>query len=641
MNRKNHIYIIRFTLCLLFIGISSLLTALDFSLRPRGFVFIPMGSGTESADGNALYGVGGGGDIGLEADLSSIWPTPFGLGYTLGIEGGLVFSKVQGDDPKNLSMLSAGGGLGVYFFPMSRLLTRIDGSMGVYQPGFDGDSGYSGMVIRAGGELGFRFTPSFTLSANMGWKQYMADKGVFNSGLYAGLSAGITFQTGGGTSREGIGASLDQWEPVYPALMLLYQTNALGDLVIRNNENAEIRDVRISFRASGYTASEFPCGEVSIIPRGRSTQMPLLADFSSDILRFTDKGRIIGELVIRYRFLGQERESVRTIITEVHNRNTITEGDTAALAAFISPTSPDTLDFAKYIAGLVRAGRRTGHNENFQYAVWLMEGLRASGIRLGETYGMENEAQFPAETLSYGTGSNRDLALLCASCLEGVGIPSALIQTDDDFLAAVSLGINQSAAETLFNGSDKILVINDEVWLPLSMNNFNDGFISAWTQGAAVLDQTFAAGGEIDFVMMEEAWSIYPPAPLPEQGGRSIRTNTEALSAEVNSAMNSYIGQELQPIARQIQTQINSNPSMALYNRLGIILARANRTAEAKAAYERAAGMGSIPAMTNRGNLALLEKDYTTAERWFRQALAQNNQNTAALRGLERIAESR
>ena len=617
----------------------TLLSALDFSLRPKGFVFIPLGSGSESADGQKLYGVGGGGDIGLDVDLSSIWPNPIGLGYTLGLEGGLLFNEVKSDDPKNLSVYSFGGGLGLYFFPMSRLFTRIDGAVGVFQPSFDGENGYTGLYLRGGGEVGFRFTPGFTLAANTGWRKFKSRGEVFNSGMYVGLTAQITFQTGRGASREGTTAALDQYEPVYPAFMQLYQTSPIGSIVIRNNENAEIRDVRVSFRASPYTASEFPCGTASVIQRGSSAELPLLADFSPDILRFTDNGRILGEVIIRYRFLGQEREAIRTVIVASHNRSTVTGGDMAALAAFISPTSPEILDYAKYISGLARANRRTGHNQNFQYAVWLLEGLRASGIRLGETYGADNEAQFPAETLSYGTGSGRDLALLFASGLEGVGIPSALIKTEDDFLAVFSLNIGQSAAETLFNGLGRILVIDDTVWVPLSMNAFNEGFTSAWARGAETLNRFFESGAEVDLVMVEEAWAIYPPAPLPEQGGRIVRTDTEAASRETNRAMTQYIEQELQPIISRIQTQINTNPTMALYNRLGIVQARTGRIAEAKTAYERAAGMGSVPAMTNRANLALTEQDFAAAERFFKQALSRESENKAALKGLEQIEE--
>jgi hypothetical protein len=62
--------------------------AFDFNIRPRGFVFIPLGDGNIARDGNERYSTGGGGDIGFEIDLASIWPNALGLGYTAGLEGG-------------------------------------------------------------------------------------------------------------------------------------------------------------------------------------------------------------------------------------------------------------------------------------------------------------------------------------------------------------------------------------------------------------------------------------------------------------------------------------------------------------------------------------------------------------------------
>jgi hypothetical protein len=636
-----NIFPFSFVLFSLLFAHSSLLFGLDFNIRPKGFVSIPMGDGNTVENANDRYSIGGGGELGFEVDLSTVWPNPLGIGYTLGVETGMTLNTLQADNSENVSFYSIGGALGLYYFLLSRLFTRIDGTVGVYQAARAGERSNPGLAWRGGGEIGFRFTPGFTLAANMGWRQFQGKgtSGVLNSGFYAGLTAQLTFQTGA-NRNEGLGAIFDQYEEIYPSFMQLYQTNAVGSFVIRNNENAEIRDVRVSFRASPYTASEFPCGSIPFIARGRSAELPLLADFSPEILRFTDSGRILGELVIRYRFLGKEREAVQTVIVATRNRN-MTTGDVSALAAFVSPTSPETLDYARYIAGIARAERRTGHNWNFQYAVWLLEGLRAAGIKRAYTYANENQAQFPAETLSYGTGNSRDLALLCANAFECVAIPAAFINTENDFLLAFSLGVSMSEAETLFNGTDKILIIDDEVWLPLSMNAFNHGFTAAWTQAAMVLNESFKAGNNVDFVMVEEAWATYPPAPLPELGGRTVRTNTEMAANEEKSAMAQYIEQELQQILAQIQRQINSAPTAALYNRVGILQARIGRVSEAKAAYERAAGMGSVPATTNRGNLALSERDYAVAERWFRQALTIDSQNQAALRGMERVEASK
>jgi hypothetical protein len=615
-----------------------LLPALDFNLRPRGFVFLPSDD-VKSTTGNAMYDTGGGGELGFELDLSSVLSNPIGLGYTLGVEGGMILNPIHGNKDKNAAIYSIGGVAGLNFFPMSRLFTRVDGAFGLYIPSFDGKTGDSGMFWRGGGEIGFRFTPGFTLAASGGMRQYQTSGGdIFNSGIYAGLTAQLSFQTGKNANLESVGVVFDQYEAVYPAFMQMYQTGAIGSLVIRNNENAEIRDVRVSFRASGYTASEFPCGNLSFIARGRGVQLPLLADFSQEVLRFTDKGRILGEVVIRYRFLGHERESVRSVILAANNRNMVTD-DAAALASFISPTSPEVVDYGKYIAGLARNDRRTGHNNNLQYAIWLLEGLRAGGIILGNTFSDQNEAQFPAETLSYRSGNARDLALLFAGCLESVGIPSAFVKMEDDFLVAVSMNADTSAAETLFNGTGRILIINNKTWLPLSMAAFNEGFLSAWTRAVKVLNDNFKAGKEADFVMVEEAWAVYPPAPLPEQGGRAVRTDANAAGKEVNRAIQQYIAQEIQPVLTQVQAKASASPTATLINRLAIVQIRAGKLAEGKANYEKAAGLGSVPAMTNRGNLALIEKDYATAEKWFKQALAKDSKNSAALRGLEQIAE--
>ncbi|MCL2805966.1 MAG: hypothetical protein FWD26_08515 [Treponema sp.] len=616
--------------------------ALDFSLRPKGFITIPMGEGNiAETDGNERYNLGGGGDIGFEVDLSTIWSNPLGLGYTVGIEGGFMIKPLLGDGALNVTFYSAGGTIGLYFFPLSRIYLRVDGAIGVYQSTIEDTNSPLNLFWRGGGEIGFRFTPGFLIAANAGWRQFESDKErPMSSGLYAGLSAQITFQAGR-RSNEGISATLDQPEPLYPAFMQTYQSQRIGTVTLRNNENAEIRNVRLFFRAPGYTASEFPCGEVSIIPRGRRVQLPLLADFSPDILRFTDSGRIMGELVVRYRFLGQERESVRAITVATNNRNKVTPDDIYAFASFVSPTSPEALDFARFIAGLERSNRRIGHNTNLQYAMWLLEGLRASNIRLGETYTDDTEVQFPAETLAFRTGSARDLALLFATALEGVGIKSAFIQTENDFLVAISLDADQRAAETLVNGTEKILIVDDSAWLPISLSAYNSGFMAAWARGVAILNAAFTSGSYVDFVIVEDAWTVFPPAPLPELGSGVIRTDNAAALREVNRAMTQYIEQDIQAIIRRIQTQINANPTAALLNRMGILQVRAGRIAEAKASYERAAGMGSVPAMTNRGNLSLSERDYATAERWFRQALQRDSTNAAALRGLERIAGSR
>jgi hypothetical protein len=281
-----------------------------------------------------------------------------------------------------------------------------------------------------------------------------------------------------------------------------------------------------------------------------------------------------------------------------------------------------------------------------QFGMWLFEGIRAYGMDISEelrewrrTKG--SEVQFPAQTLAYKSGSALDVALLYAGLLEAAGIRAAVIPLGDDVVTALSLGIGQAQAAALFNGTDRILIVEDEVWIPLSMKDLNKGFPAAWTAAVTELQEVFGMGEEIDFTIIEDCWGMYPPAPFPALGVRISQPEIALVSGGAAAAVNGYIATEIEPLLREAQRAAQNAPSAANYNRLGIVQMRAGRTAEAKASYERAAGMGSVPAMTNRGNVALTENDYAGAERWFTQALRVQPENAAALRGLERATANK
>jgi tetratricopeptide (TPR) repeat protein len=213
-----------------------------------------------------------------------------------------------------------------------------------------------------------------------------------------------------------------------------------------------------------------------------------------------------------------------------------------------------------------------------------------------------------------------------------------------DMIAAFDLGITKDdpAAAALFSGTDKLLILGDEVWLPLSMGHFNEGFMAAWDAGIAGITALFAdENAEAEFFDVENAWGIYPPAPLPGQGGAIRPPDASALAAAAEGALGRYIANELTPKINALNAQIRAAPTPALYNQLGMVYMRSGRIAEAKTNYERAAGMGSVPAMVNRGNIALQEKDGATAERWYRQVLTLNPGYIPALRGLEQAANAR
>jgi tetratricopeptide (TPR) repeat protein len=629
---------------ILFLGLPLLLLALspyaqDFSLRPRVFGLFPVGGRSPER-----YKTGVGGDITVDFDISSVVARSPGLGYTGGIEGGYGMAPINDGGGNNLSFISGAGNLSLYWYPLSRLMLRADGALGVFRAGDGRMNAPARLFWRIGAEAGFRFNPSFTVSLNGGFRSYSdAYQNIpLVSGLYAGITAQINLERESGAGN--IAVEIIQERPVFPVFHSLYRTNPAAVLRVRNSESAEIRNVRVSFRAGRYTSSEFVCGMADMIGKRKTRDFYLYADFSPGILNFTENSRVHGEAVIRYTLLGKEKEAVLSAAVEVYNRNAFPPEDKTGLAAFVSPNSPEILEYSKYLIGMARPGERTGMNRNMWYGIWLFEGIRAGKFALGEKAdysggGGFEEFQFPAQTLAYRSGSSAELGLLYAGALEAAGISAAFIPLDDDFIVAACLKISPSMADLLFNGLDMLLVTGEEVWLPLSMKGEN--YTAAWTRGVERIRKIEKSEEGADFVILEETWAVYPPAELPSWETRVARADESGLRLAAGSAVDQYVKMALLPQESKLRREIAAMPSSDLYNRLGIILASSGNFGEAKESYEQAAYMGSVSAMSNRAAVAFLEKDYAGAEQWFREVLSRQPEDGRALSGLRRIEESR
>jgi tetratricopeptide (TPR) repeat protein len=616
--------------------------ALDFGIRANPYVSIPFGSAFSTDN----FTTGGGLDLAFDVDISSVLSNPLDIGYTAGVEGG--FSMVPLYQAEDMSQFYTGGlGAGLFYYPLSRLSIRVDGVLGLYQSILKGAS-YSNLFWRYGMEAGFRFSPNFVLSINGGYRQYAAPGDPNYTGIYAGLTGQIVFGTGGGSG--GITVELLQDEAVFPVFSPLYRQNRIGALRITNRESAEIRNVRVSFQAGNYTSSRLLCGVQPRIRKRGSVELPLYADFSPAIYNFSENGRIPGQVIIEYELLGSGRTANSTAVVEIYNRNSFRWNDSRSLAVFIAPTAPEVLDYSKYIVGIARNHLRTGLNRNMQFALFLYEGLRAGGIldapdiETPYTASRGNPEtvdylQFPFQTLAYRSGDVDELGLLYAAALVAAGISVALIPLADDFVVAFSLEMNEEAAAGFFDNMDNLLILGDEVWLPVGFRSFREGFVNGWYSAVNSINSAVTAGEDLEIILLREAWQSYPPAALSVQEAQFDKPLEDNVARLVETDMFRYITAEFGPMIRRVQETISAGGgSTALHNQLGLLYVRSGLYEEAKAEYRRSAAMGSTAAMVNLGNLAYMERDMETASRWYGQALSTDPSNRAAANGLNQIA---
>lgn len=607
------------------LGLSLSLFAADFTFRAVPGMFFPINKDYETGF-NAF----------VQADMDM-------LGFlTFGAEGNFALAGTEALK-KPAQVLGGGLGLGAYYYPFSRLYTGIGGSAGVYQLGtnFTGEKQSAlGWYYRGYGELGYRFNPEFTISATGGYVSYQVvnDK-PFIEGITAGISLRYTVPLGK-TGTSSFGVSLEQEDSVQPLFMTSYRTCPLGILTLTNNEGAEVKNVHVSFRAGKYTSSTFESAELNRINKYASVKIPLYADFSPEILKFSENGKIPGELIVEYEFLGKKKQAVQNVVLSVYNRNAFYWADPNALVAFVSPNTPEILSFAKYVAGIVNKLAYTGMNKSIQTAAGMVEGLRLSGIVYSgdkktpyETYHLRNgidNIQYPLQTMNCLSGDYDDLGILLASCLESVGVATGFLPVDDDFIVLVDLGVAAKSAKLHVADINSLLAYDGKVWFGLSMKELENGFSDSFEAGSeAIADMLDDEDGLYDIVVTEKSWETYAPAVFSTNGNDFENPKTSVLEEGIKDAINEYIESDLEPIMAKSKAEGN-------YHQLGLALVRAGRYSEAKEEFSK---LDTLSAMNNLAHIYLLEHDFNACAAQYRKVLQKDPENKSALKGLERVNE--
>ncbi len=623
----------------------SFATELTFKLTPSGT--FPFLSGSKSR-----YEMLGGGaflDVGVNFfDFLNVGPE---FGFIVLPKSN--YENLFPGSSKTVMFVPVGLQLGLFTYPFSRFEVGL-GLSGGASVAISNNKYHYAPWYRAGGEINFRFNPSISVGLSGSYFSFQ------NNTLFpwqgepgaAGVSAGITVKIKLDTKKAAgrVDASVMQDESVFPLLYTIYKENPFATITIENNETAEIRNVTVRFRSENYTASDIECGKIKMIRKNHKEELSLYADFTDAILQFSEAGKISGELVIDYELLGKKRTAVSQVTIPVYNRNQVRWTDPAVIASYISTTSQEVLEFSKYVVGIARSHLRSGLNRNMQFAMYVDESIRLAGIRCvtdeSTPYNTTHlnpdtldYIQYPYQTIAYKTGDKDDVGILFMAMLESVGIPAAFIPLEDDFIVCFNLGVNASKVGALFDGYDRILVVNDEVWIPLSMSALNEGFINSWYKAVLQIQAMSDSESDFDFILISDAWQYYPPAGFKGNESSSSMPSESALTAAVENDIARYITAEFGPQIAAVQNRIKEEgASVTLYNQLGMLYVRAGMYSSAIPVYQQSAKMGSVPAMNNLGNIASLQKKYQEAKYWYELALQNDPDNATAKKNLNRIA---
>ena len=615
----------------------------DFTLKISPSAMFPFLTG-----GEKKYEVAGGGgfiDAGITFfDLLNVGPE---VGFFV-LPKNNSKALESGQDP-NMFIVPFGAQAGVFFYPFSRIELAA-GIAGGVSGSFTNDRAHYAPWYRAYADVNFRINTRFSAGLDVSWLDIQNNSWWGNPGA-AGLTAGLVVNIKFSTEKASgmVDASVECDENVFPLIYTIYKNNPIGTITISNNESAEIRNVNVKFRAEGYTASEFECGKIRMLKKHKSEQVPFYADFNDKILRFSESGKISGEIVIEYELLGDKRVSVVPVTISVYNRNSMRWVDSAILSSYVSTNSQEVLELSKFFVGVARNHFRTGLNKNMQFAMYIHEGIRSLGVVCEEKsdtpynsfhldFTQLDYVQYPYQTLAYRSGEKDDIGILYMSMLESVGIGAAYIPLEDDFIVAIELGDNGRALLNLFNNTDNLLVVNDKIWIPVSMSLIHKDFAESWKRGVQKVTEALEADVDIEFIVLSDAWQTYPPSGFSSDEAKNKIPSEKELVRAGEDDIAKYITQEFGPQIAAVQAQIKADGvSPTLYNRLGLLYVRAGLYDNAVSVYEVSAKMGSVPAMNNLGNILSLQKKWKKAKEWYEKVLEIEPENETARKNLVKI----
>lgn len=620
----------------------------DFSFRLTPETVIPLNTKDSIANGPSYGAI-------INADLNL-----FNF-LTVGPE--LSFQLYNTDYSQDLaSIVGAGISTGLFYAPFSRIMLSASGSFGMYLGNYEfGQSGadisigmnpaakknylINNFYYRGSADLSFRINPNFTIGVQAGYTDYIFDnkKSVF-SGLQAGITSKITIETK--KHQNKIELDMLQEENIYPLFASSYKEYPFAYVYLTNRNNAEIRNVRVSFKAEKYTSSAFVCGEIKRLQKNKTIEVPLLADFSTELSQFSENGQFPAQVIIEYSLLGKKYTETKEVVISSYNRNTFNWSNPDAIVSLISPNDGSAIELSKTIIGIIRDNTHLGINQNLEYSMALFESLNTMGIiyerdlqtPYDEYYYLDDidYIQFPYQTITYKAGDCDDLAVLFASMLSSVGINSTILFTEQDVICGIDLNITGSAATKQFSSLDRLINVDDVLYLPVSMKNLEKGYFEAWN---IALDE-INTSEDLSVTIVSDAWEAYTPIGLAEKAMFNL-PDVKDLNKRIANSYNKYQKNEITPVGKNLVKVYREDPSDSNSNAVGMAYLRMGNYDQALKWFGLAAANNNVAAMANIGQIYVVQNNYSSAEKYFEKVLAINPEHPGALQGMERIANQR
>ena len=536
----------------------------------------------------------------------------------------------------SMSVLNAGGGVGVYYEVIPRLGLEAHVEGGYYFGLLNNNpASYGGSFFlneRAG--VSFKIIPSLRIGAEFAFRNHFGLNSDFRFSLVVGY---LPKQK----KVDTLQIKDVEIEPVYPQLYTHYNANPIGRLTYNNSGGSPLRKVKTNFLLQGSVEKETVTELEKEISAETEIDTELICRFPEESVtekqKCPDTARIgVNHVYEGWKFTKEIDQPITVVREEIPSFD-----KPRSIAPFVSSKDPTVLELADFIHSAVYEKGVKTIDRNLLKAAGAVETLAAMGFKTTATNRTAIQpaaVKFPREVIADKGGSTVETAALFCALMEALEVPSAYLPVDGAELTAVRLQVPPENAAEYFSHPETVIVSGGGVWVPLRLEELEKGFFHAWTAGAAAY-QGAAAENRYQVFPVRLAWNTYFQTGYSNPKLQFSKPSAEKVAESTLMQLEQFIQWETAPRVKKYQAVLSKNPrDLETMTKLGTVYAKYGRYDEAVKYFQEVLLYQEYPAaLVNQGNVLFLQGKLRMALPYFDRAYARDPFNSVVLLGLARV----
>lgn len=478
----------------------------------------------------------------------------------------------------------------------------------------------------------------------------------FGNGLSgANVYTAYNFRLGAAPDKDKLKVENIHLQEIYPSLKPLYDSKRrpVAIITLYNQGDSVIENIMIGVNIDQYINSIQTTTIRYNLGRGEEKHIPLYATFNSSLLNQREDENVNLEVTIIFEIKGVEYPVKETRTLTIRNRNAVEWDRIEKILSFVSPNDPGILQIRSLVENQIEETELSPFlNNNLKQAIKAFAILKSFhldylqdqnchffNIGLGEMEGCDT-IHFPIETLSFDnrTGDCDDFAVLYASLLESLGIPTGFLfinnpRQEAHILTLFNTGIRWARQDFITNQENAIIEGEDGfVWIPVETTYLDydePDFIQAWQKG---MTEYLENRNYIQTIIVSEKRSMFPPVQINGYRYRIPETNHILCNELFESTIEEYSDIHKDIIARFNHAEYESLSSSEKRNKARELISQ-NQPELAMLLLEPMLSDGDndfIDTLYYAYALYGQGQDFSTAIDYFLEAKAMVNENTEA-----------